>query len=151
MARIVRVGLKAAAAFALVPMLMVFSGGASARSVSGQVGHSPPSVKVTAAPKAPGLGQSVLLGEKVSGGTSPFSYGWTLTTPAGSTALLSSPSAAAPTFTPDVAGSYLAALTVTDAHGLSSPAALLVVSVRASLGTHSRVSPHLARSHSLRP
>jgi len=49
MARIGRVGLKAATAFALVPMLMVFSGGASARSVSGRVGHAPPTVKVTAA------------------------------------------------------------------------------------------------------
>jgi len=44
----------------------------------------------------------------------PLSYAWTLARPAGSTATLSAGSTARPTFTPDVAGTYTARLTVSD-------------------------------------
>lgn len=45
----------------------------------------------------------------------PLTFAWTLKSkPAGSTAVLSQPTSATPTFTPDVAGSYLAKLVVKD-------------------------------------
>src|SRR5207245_3180102 len=50
----------------------------------------------------------------LSNGLSPYTYAWTLTAPAGSTATLSSATDPAPTFTPDIAGSYQLDLTVTD-------------------------------------
>ncbi len=44
----------------------------------------------------------------------PLTYAWTMSAPSGSTATLSSTTASQPTFTPDVAGDYNIALTVTD-------------------------------------
>ncbi|MEJ2604934.1 MAG: PKD domain-containing protein, partial [Gammaproteobacteria bacterium] len=43
-----------------------------------------------------------------------LSYSWQLAVPAGSTATLDDPTSATPTFTPDLAGDYVAALTVND-------------------------------------
>ncbi len=52
----------------------------------------------------------------------PFSYAWTLTPPAGTTssAALDNARSATPAFVPDVAGTYLYAVTVTDALGYSA-------------------------------
>src|SRR5687767_13009548 len=61
------------------------------------------------------VGTAVTLDGSASEGPSgaPVSYQWTLTgKPAGSTALLTSPTSARPTFTPDVAGTYTATLVV---------------------------------------
>jgi len=47
-----------------------------------------------------------------------LSYQWSLTTrPAGSTVTLTGPNTVSPTFTPDVAGFYVATLTVDDSKG----------------------------------
>jgi hypothetical protein len=53
----------------------------------------------------------------------PLTYVWSMSAPTGSTATLSSTTAANPTFTPDVAGDYNIALTVTDSLGLPSTTA----------------------------
>ncbi len=50
----------------------------------------------------------------------PLSYAWTLSAPAGSAATLSGASTARPAFTPDVAGTYSATLTVSDGKATSS-------------------------------
>jgi PKD repeat protein len=53
--------------------------------------------------------------------TAPLRYRWTLTgAPAGSAVRLNNPGAAAPSFVPDLAGSYLISLVVLDAAGNSS-------------------------------
>ena len=70
-----------------------------------------------------GADQSVITGTlvKLNGSASSadlgrsLSYAWTLTSkPAGSVAVLTSPTSASPTFTPDVAGNYVASLIVND-------------------------------------
>jgi hypothetical protein len=68
------------------------------------------------------VGTAITLDGSASEGPSgaPVSYQWTLTSkPAGSTALLTSPNSARPTFTPDVAGAYTATLVV-EANGVVS-------------------------------
>jgi len=50
-----------------------------------------------------------------------LTYSWSLSKPGGSSASLSSTSAQAPTFTPDVVGTYTATLTVSDAYHSSVP------------------------------
>lgn len=56
-----------------------------------------------------------------------LTYGWTLLSrPAGSQAVLSSDTAAKPTFTADVSGTYVLALTVYDGKAYSTPAAATV-------------------------
>lgn len=70
-----------------------------------------------------GADQSVITGTlvKLNGSASSadlgrsLSYAWTLTSkPAGSVAVLTSPTSASPSFTPDVAGNYVASLIVND-------------------------------------
>lgn len=56
----------------------------------------------------------------------PLTYQWTLTKPAGSTAVLSDPIASQPIFTIDVAGSYTATLVVSDGTASSKPDNVLV-------------------------
>lgn len=52
-----------------------------------------------------------------------MTYAWTVTTrPTGSKAALSSPTAVAPTFLADVAGTYVVSLTVNDGRGNSNTA-----------------------------
>ncbi len=88
--------------------------------------HAPVVSSASAAPAAPAIGQSVLLSAAVTdadtgascGRTEQLSYLWQLTRlPSGSTATLNDPSILEPSFTPDVAGTYEATLTVVDAAG----------------------------------
>ena len=61
------------------------------------------------------IGTIVNLDGSGSSDDGPISYSWALTTkPDGSAATLTNPNTAAPSFTPDVAGNYVATLTVTD-------------------------------------
>ncbi len=90
----------------------------------------PSSVTITAAPAAAlsrpvadaGPAQNVTAGALVTldgsrsraAGGGPLTYGWSLRTPQGSAAVLTGATTARPTFTPDLAGTYLASLWVTD-------------------------------------
>ncbi|NCP01678.1 MAG: hypothetical protein GW862_15910, partial [Sphingomonadales bacterium] len=95
----------------------------------GKLNSTAKSVTVTAAvlnvaPVAnAGVAQNVVAGSAVTldgsassdANSDPLTYAWTLTSkPAGSTAALSSATSAKPTFTADVAGTYVASLTVND-------------------------------------
>ncbi|MBD0257094.1 MAG: hypothetical protein ICV83_15360 [Cytophagales bacterium] len=61
-----------------------------------------------------------------------FTYAWRLTgKPAGSQATLSGPDTAKPTFTPDVAGAYVVALTIANASGQATDA----ITITATAGT----------------
>jgi hypothetical protein len=69
------------------------------------------------------------------------SYGWTLTSrPAGSTASIASPAAPIASVTPDVAGSYVATLVVTDSRGAAS-APRSVTFVRGDSGPSANAGP----------
>jgi RHS repeat-associated protein len=58
----------------------------------------------------------------------PLTYAWALTTrPESSAAMLSDPTAQNPTFTPDIAGEYIAQLIVTDSHNLASDADTVLI------------------------
>jgi hypothetical protein len=105
------------------------------------VNQTPIPIVNTAPVASAGADQSVLVsavvtldGSKSSDANSdPLTYAWTLSTkPAGSAATLSSASAAKPTFTADMAGTYAATLTVNDGKLTSNPA---TVSVTSSLPT----------------
>ena len=107
----------------------------------GSVDSAPDSVDITVvtpnqAPSAnAGADQSVDVGDTVTlDGTGssdpdgdPLTYSWTLSTPVGSGASLSDPTAAAPTFTADVAGSYTATLVVNDGSVDSAPDSVSVI------------------------
>ena len=58
----------------------------------------------------------------------PFTYSWSLLKPAGSTAVLSNPASASPSFTADLVGDYTAELIVTDSLGAVSLPDTVVVS-----------------------
>jgi hypothetical protein len=80
-----------------------------------------------------GAGQEVLAGDAVqldgsaSSGADSLAYDWTLLLkPAGSQAVLSGANTAKPTFTPDVPGNYLVALTVQSGAARSTESSLLV-------------------------
>jgi hypothetical protein len=59
-------------------------------------------------------------------GGNPLSYNWTLTVPAGSTAVLSDTTAANPSFTADVIGTFIATLTVNNGMVDSDPDSVTV-------------------------
>lgn len=113
-----------------------------------------------------GVAQNVFAGSGVTldGGASsdansdPLSYTWTLTTkPAGSVAVLSSATSAKPTFTADVAGTYVASLSVNDGKvnstttSVSITAALPNVNVApvANAGPPQTVSPGFSMTPSM--
>ncbi len=97
--------------------------------------------KINVAPDADaGKAQSVLVGAKVilNGSQSfdangdPLTYAWTLSSkPSGSNAALTNPTSAAPSFTADVAGNYLASLAANDGT-LDSNAATVTVTATAA-------------------
>jgi hypothetical protein len=74
-----------------------------------------------------------------------FTYQWSLQAPEGSAATLSSATAAAPTFVPDLAGVYLAALVVTDLNGHASPIESTTVTV-SNCGEHKPVVTFVSSS-----
>jgi hypothetical protein len=78
------------------------------------VSQPPPLSASITAPATDTTGTLVNLNSVVTGGVSPYTYAWSLTAPAGSTATLSSKTISNPTFTPELAGNYLLGLTVTD-------------------------------------
>ncbi len=89
-----------------------------------------------------GVAQSVLVGKTstLDGAASSdangdlITYNWTLTSkPAGSAAMLSSANTVRPGLTPDLAGSYLATLTVSDGKLSSGPASVTVTAAVANL------------------
>jgi PKD repeat protein len=86
-----------------------------------------------ATPDPVGVGTLVTVSAGIRGGTAPFAYAWSLVgAPEGSSAALSSATAAKPTFSPDQAGAYVVSLTVTDAHGQSSnPESVTVLATEA--------------------
>jgi hypothetical protein len=59
-----------------------------------------------------------------------LSYAWTLQAPAGSTASLTSTTAAQPSFTADVAGSYTVTLVVNDGALNSAPAVITITDLQ---------------------
>lgn len=93
-------------------------------------------VTTNAAPVArAGSAQSVTVGSTVTldgsassdANNDPLTYSWTLSSrPIGSTASLRNPTTARPTFVPDVAGSYVAQLTVRDGKVNSTPASVTI-------------------------
>ena len=89
-----------------------------------------PSVVVSASSTGVTVSQLVSLSATASGGVGPYTYQWTMTTPGGSASVLSSPTSATPTFTPDVAGTYQLSVKATDSTAILSPTQ--VVSVAAS-------------------
>ena len=109
-----------------------------------------PVTPVNAAPLAnAGLAQSVLTGTLVTldgsastdANNDALTYSWSLTSkPAGSGAALLSPTAVKPTFTADVAGTYVAALTVSDGK-LSSSAATVSLTATSPVTPVTPVTP----------
>ena len=82
---------------------------------------SVPAAEITISPSTTvSTGTTMNLGESITGGKGPFSYAWTMTAPHGSTQVLSDPTAANPSFVPDLAGEYQLSLTVADSLGTSS-------------------------------
>jgi hypothetical protein len=88
-----------------------------------------------------GSNQTVAVGESVilngtdswDANNDPLTFAWTLTTrPTGSTAILASGTTATPTFTPDVAGTYIARLIVNDGTTNSTPATVTTSATEAA-------------------
>jgi hypothetical protein len=77
------------------------------------------------------VGQSVQLDGSASFDPSglPLTFLWTLTAPSGSSARVSDPSAARPTFVADVAGDYTASLTVNNGIATSAPASVSITAI----------------------
>ena len=124
------------------------AGAQSVRTVTVRANNRRPVAQVTsnatpqALPNAPGI--LVPLGTTVTlrGDTSTdadgdaLAYAWSIdTAPAGSHAALSSATAAAPTFTADVEGTFVFRLRVTDSHGAFSERSLIL-----GVGTHPPVA-----------
>ena len=108
--------------------------------VTDSLGTSPASTVTITGDRAPvanaGAAQAVTIGTAVTldgtGSTDadndPLTYQWTLgTRPVGSASALSRSTAARPTFTPDVAGSYVASLVVSDGKFSSAAASITVM------------------------
>ncbi len=111
-------------------------------------GTTAPVVAATVSPSNPSLGQPVLLTAAVSdvdngvgcnlGQT--FTYAWTLVSaPGASTATLSSTSVVAPTFTPDVVGTFQFRVVATDSTNRASAPAMVTFTLTATGGCGSAV------------
>src|SRR6266849_2155981 len=96
-------------------------------------GTHAPAATIASSPASPVPGSTIQLTPTVTDADNAgtcllnqgFTFAWALTRPPSSaTALLSSPTATTPSFTPDVPGTYRATLTVTDSLGLSSNVAV---------------------------
>lgn len=95
-----------------------------------------------------GLAQTVYRGDTVQLNASassdvnndPLSYSWSLTTPAGSTAVLSSATAVAPMFVADVDGDYVAELIVSDGEDVSSLASVTITVLPPPIELDNRLS-----------
>ena len=105
----------------------------------GTVNSAPNSVLITATNAAPVANAGPDQGGKAPGtlvtlngsGSSdangdPLTFSWSLSQPAGSTAVLSNPTSVSPTFTVDVAGTYTAQLIVNDGTVNSAPNSVLI-------------------------
>jgi len=105
------------ALFLAASLVFVGCDSSGSNGENGGADNAPPSADVSVSP-----GTTVDVGEQVtldgSGSSDPdgddLSFSWTLSTPDGSSAELSSTDAEQPTFTPDVAGDYTATLEVSD-------------------------------------
>ncbi|MDH5751882.1 MAG: PKD domain-containing protein, partial [Deltaproteobacteria bacterium] len=97
--------------------------------IESAVANQAPVASATFTPASPVVSDTVTL--SALGSTDPdldsLSYSWSLTKPAGSSATLSDPLAAEPTFTIDVVGNYTATVTVSD--GSLTDTASVTVSV----------------------
>jgi len=91
----------------------------------------PPSVSAAVSSTSNVSMTAVLRGDVVS--SSAYTYSWALTVPAGSTAALASTTAANPSFKADVAGAYVATMTITD--GSSNVATSSVTLTASTSGT----------------
>ncbi len=109
----------------------------------------PAQVKVTSGPIAdPGPNQTVKAGETVQldGSASrdpeglPLTFEWTLVSPAGSKAQLSSATSVKPTFVADVRGLYTATLTTNNGTTSSEPASMKVAAATGALSCGSLIS-----------
>jgi hypothetical protein len=124
---------------------LIACGGGGGAAFGALVGALSPSSTVNEAPVAnAGITQNVTLGF-VGGVTSktvtldgtgstdpnnnPLTFAWSLTKPAGSTAVLSSSTSPKPTFTADLVGTYTATLVVKDDSNLESKAPSIVTIV----------------------
>jgi hypothetical protein len=113
------------------------SGLRAVQSVSLYVGNYPPVVVLDRSQVMVLLGNGVSASAAASysqnGGT--LTYNWALDSrPAGSNATIAAPNTSTLTFTPDVAGTYYASLTVTDG-SVSAVSGVAVVALSASAGT----------------
>ncbi|CAK7074969.1 MAG: hypothetical protein KER_03383 [Kerstersia gyiorum] len=117
-------------------LLLVACGGDSSDADSGTPVAETPTAVATATPATAPIGTLVTLDG--SGSTGPsgatLNYQWHLSTqPEGSTAVLSNATNAKPTFTPDIAGNYIADLTVST--GSASAAARVTVTATTDIPT----------------
>ena len=100
----------------------------------------PPQATILASPSPAMIGTSETLSSSITDPGCPactpssFSYAWTLSSPPGSSSVLSSPSVPSPSFTPDLPGNYQVSLVVTDTLGQSSAQTFLTLSA-SSCGT----------------
>ncbi len=108
--------------------LMLFSACSNSPSSSNNTGstNNPPTNQAPSA-EADADAQTIDVGQQVtldaSGSSDPdgdnLSFSWNLNSPSGSSSQLSDDQAENPTFTPDVAGDYVATVTVSDGNGES--------------------------------
>src|SRR2546425_5336021 len=94
---------------------------------------SPLSVSINA-PSTGTTGTLVTLGSAPTGGQPPYTYSWSLASvPTGSAAALSSTTDPSPTFTPDIVGDYVVAVTVTDSSSHTANSQVATITVTAPL------------------